>query len=332
MTQVLDLSKFVSTSRACKELGACRSTFYRSLKPATTNQQTGSGSFRALSAWERQKIVDVFCSEKYASMSTREAHFSLLDSGLYFGSLRTIYRVLSTAKLSRDKRNQRQAGKYHKPVLRTTAPNQVWTWDITELKSHLRGEKYYLFTVIDIFSRYVTGWMIDVEASAEHGQKLVLEACLNHEVSIENLTLHSDRGSQMRAQSWDDFKALLGITRSFSRPRVSNDNPFVESSYKTLKYCPEYPGKFTSLLDAQAFLQLWFNWYNKVHHHSGIADFTPESVHFDRYKPVLAKRQSALNQAYLSHPERFVNGKPTVSHPPKIVSINGDDKIKKEVI
>ena len=257
MTLVSEITPKIGVERACAELEVSTSAYYRwkSGNYKVYGPKPQRISHRRLSESERAAIVEVYCSDPYADLAVRQAYFRLLDSGKYFASLSTVYRILREYELTKEKRRQRSPGKYEKPVLEATGPNQVWTWDITELSGTARKEKYQLISVIDLFSRYIVGWMLDNSATTEHAQKLMVETMQKQHITKGQLTIHSDRGPQMKALSWNDLLDELGVDKSHSRPRVSNDNPVVESSFKTLKYSPDYPGKFTSLLDCKGFLQ-----------------------------------------------------------------------------
>jgi putative transposase len=217
----------------------------------------------------------VLLSEKYADLSPRQVYFDLLSQGIYLASLRSFYRVLAAERLVCDRRSQRRHPKYKKPMLVANGPNQVWTWDITLLPGARRGEFYYLSVSLDLFSRYVVGWMISTEATAETGQILISTAIDRQRVPPDSLILHSDRGPQMKCGSWSALEDSLGLTRSFSLPRVSDDNPHVEAHFKTFKYRPLYPGRFNSLEDSRGFCQDFFQRHNERHFHSGILDLTP---------------------------------------------------------
>ena len=234
-----------------------------------------------------------------------------------------MYRVLAErfGKLP-DRRAQRLVRHHAAPVLEATRPNQVWTWDITKLAGPERGLFYCLYVIVDLFSRHVVGWMIAERESAKLAQHLFGDTCLQHGIVAGALTVHADRGGPMRSEGLAQLFASLGVERSFSRPRVSDDNAFSESHFKTLKYQPDYPRRFASLLHARAWLQRFFEWYADEHHHSGLALFTPSEVFHGRVPQVAAARQRALDAAFAEHPERFPNGPPRAALPPARVSIN----------
>jgi putative transposase len=236
-------------------------------------------------------------------------------------SIRTIYRVLAARGETRERRNQRRPHVYAKPSLTATAANQVWTWDITKLATTAVGVFLHAYVIIDLFSRYVVGWMVASKESKHLAAQLFAETIARHGVE-PGLTVHSDRGSAMKSDTLAQLLATLGVQRSFSRPHVSDDNAFSESQFKTLKYQPDYPGRFTGELHARGWLAPFFGWHNDEHHHSSLALFTPADVFFGRVEQVRAVRQAALDAAHAAHPERFPHGPPRVTLPPDEVSIN----------
>jgi putative transposase len=211
-------------------------------------------------------------------------------------------------------------------VVTATGPNQVWTWDITLLPGRYRGEFFHLFVSIDLFSRYVVGWMVAAEATAESGQLLISTAMERQQIADGSLILHSDRGPQMKCKSWSALEEALGLTRSFSRPRVSDDNPFVEAHFKTLKYRAGYPGRFSSLEDARGFCQDFFRWYNESHFHSGISYLTPFSVHYGLADAILATRKYAVERGFNANPHRFARV-PSIQSVPTLVGINHQSEV-----
>ncbi len=232
-----------------------------------------------------------------------------------------MYRVLAAAGESIERRNQRPTQVHAKPSLSATAPNQVWTWDITKLATVERGVFLMAYVIIDLFSRYVVGWMLAGKECKHLAAQLFAETIARHGVE-PGLTVHADRGSAMKSDTLAQLLASLGASRSFSRPRVSDDNPFSESGFKTMKSQPDYPGRFTGELHGRGWLSQFFDWQNNDHHHTGLALFTPADVFHGRVEVVAAKRQTALDNAYAAHPERFPHGPPRVRRPPNIVHIN----------
>jgi len=267
-------------------------------------------------------VLSVLHSEEFVDAAPAAVCATLLDQGRYLCSPRTMYRLLSAADEVRERRHQLTHPHYQAPELLATAPNQVWSWDITKLRSLVKWTYYYLYVVLDIFSRYVTGWMVATCESAELAKQLLLESCLKQGIELDQLTVHSDRGPSMTSKSVELLLADLGVTRSLSRPHVSNDNPFSESQFKTLKYCPEFPDRFGSLQHARSFSDGFFSWYNKEHRHSGIAMLTPEMVHYGRAEEVIAARRLVLEEAYRRHPERFERKQPEPLQLPAAVWIN----------
>jgi transposase InsO family protein len=250
-----------------------------------------------------------------------EVFAALLSRGVYLASIRTFYRVLAELGESKERRNQRLPHPYVKPSLTATASNQVWTWDITKLATVQRGVFLHAYVIIDLFSRYVVGWMVAAKECQHLAAQLFADAVARHSVE-PGLTVHSDRGAAMKSDTLAQLLATLGANQSFSRPHVSDDNPFSEAQFKTLKYQPDYPGLFTGMLHARAWLEPFFGWHNDEHHHSGLALFTPAEVFFGRVTAVHAVRQDTLNAQYALHPGRFPNGPPIAALPPAEVHIN----------
>ena len=233
-----------------------------------------------------------------------------------------MYRLLAENDEVRERRNQLRHPVYAKPELLASEPCMVWSWDISKLRGPQKGHYYYLYVILDIFSRYVVGWMIAEVESAELAEQLIAETCLKQGVQRGQLTIHADNGAAMTAKSVAVLMADLGVAKSHSRPYQSNDNPYSEAHFKTLKYRPDYPDRFGSLADARAWAGQFFAWYNHEHHHSGLALLTPFDVHYGWTDQVLAQRQAVLDQAYAAHPERFVKGAPAPARPPEAAWIN----------
>jgi putative transposase len=250
-----------------------------------------------------------------------EVFAKLLSCGIYLASIRTFYRVLAELGESKERRNQRLPRSYVKPSLTATAPNQVWTWDITKLATLQRGVFLQLYVIIDLFSRYVVGWMLATKECKHLAAQLFAETVARHGIE-PGLTVHSDRGSAMKSDTLAQLLATLGVDQSFSRPHVSDDNPYSEAQFKTLKYQPDYPGRFAGEMHARGWLEPFFDWHNDDHQHSGLALFTPAEVFFGRVPAVHAVRQAALDAAYALHPNRFPNGPPKAALPPAEVHIN----------
>jgi len=313
----------VPVAQACDALGVSRATLYRNTQiamPAATSPRTASP--RRLSDPERQAVLDELHSEEFVDQPPAEVYAKLLSRGIYLASIRTFYRVLAASDESGERRAQRGPMKHAKPTLLATAPNQVWTWDITKLRGPLQGVFYCLYAVLDLFSRMTVGWLLAEVESAELAEHLFDETVARHNVGPGSLTVHADRGSAMRSDGLAQLLGSLGVARSFSRPHVSDDNAFSESQFKTLKYQPDYPERFSSLAHARAWCQEFFTWYNDHHQHSGLALFTPADVYYGRVDDIAARRQVALDAAYATHPERFPNGPPVAHRPPTSVAIN----------
>ena len=317
-----ELAKHVGVKPACSALEVSRSTLYRRRGPSTGQQQPRPTPARALSETERGEVFDTLCSERFVDRSPAEVVATLLDEEVYLCSERTMYRVLASEVPVQERRAQRTHPEYKKPELMATAPNQVWSWDITRLLGPKKWSYYYLYVIMDIYSRYVVGWMVaDRENSALAG-RLIQQSCLKHGVQPRLLTLHSDRGTPMTSQCTAQLLADLGVTRSLSRPQVSDDNPFSEAQFKTLKYHPSFPGRFGDQGQAKTFCRSFFRWYNAEHRHGGISMLTPEQVHFGNADQVIAGRKSVLREAWAAHPERFVRGVPKPKPLPEAVWIN----------
>lgn len=313
----------VPVSQACSALGISRATLYRQTQPARPpSVPVRAPSPRRLSDAERQAVLDTMHSEEFVDQPPTEAYARLLSRGVYLASIRTIYRVLAAFGESTERRAQRSPMTHVKPTLTATAPNQVWTWDITKLRGPLPGVFYCLYAILDLFSRMTVGWLLAERESAELAEHLFAESVARHGVEPGSLTVHADRGSAMRSDGVAQLLGSLGVVRSFSRPHVSDDNAFSESQFKTLKYQPDYPDRFASPPHAQAWCQEFFGWYNDHHQHSGLALFTPADVFYGRVEEVAGRRQVALDAAYAAHPERFPNGAPVVRRPPDSVAIN----------
>ena len=259
----------------------------------------------ALSAAERGTILEVLNSDRFADATPYTAFARLLDEGTYLASVRTLYRILAASGQSQERRNQLIHPAHAKPELLATGPNQVWSWDITRLRGSLKWQFFYLYVLIDIFSRYVVGWLVAGAENAGLAAALIEETCDKHGVARDSLILHSDRGSPMRAKSTAELLVDLGVAASFSRPRVSNDNPFSEAHFKTLKYRPDFPERFDSMEHARGHLRPFFHWYNHEHHHSRINFVTPAERHQGQDAEMLAKRHQLYQEARAQRPERW---------------------------
>ena len=322
MRLVEERDPVVPVDGACRALNVSRASLYRSRRPtAPPVTRERAPSPRRLPDAERQAILDVLHEAEFADQPPQEVYATLLSRGIYLASIRTMYRVLAEAGESNDRRLQRTPQAHAMPTVTATAPNQVWTWDITKLATTSKGVFLMAYVIIDLFSRFVVGWMVATKECKHLAAQLFAETIARHGVE-PGLQVHSDRGSAMKSDTLAQLLDSLGASRSFSRPRVSNDNPYSEAQFKTLKYQPDYPGRFESALHARGWLAPFFAWHNDDHHHSGLALFTPAEVFYGRVAVVAAIRQVALDTAYAANPERFPNGPPRVRLPPAVVAIN----------
>jgi putative transposase len=320
---VEELAPEIGTARACAVVGVVRSTVYRRRRPqAPRPRKERKPSSRALSTEERHAVIATLNSERFADKAPAQVHAVLLDEEQYLCSLRTMYRILAKHDQVRERRAQCRHPVYKKPELVATGPNQVWSWDITKLRGPTKGSHFSLYVILDVFSRCVVGWRVSRSESAAVAEHLVRESCRNHGIERGKLTLHADRGSPMTSKSFAILVADLGVAKTHSRPQVSNDNPFSEAQFKTLKYCPQYPERFGSLEHARQFCREFFDWYNNEHRHSGIGMLTPAAVHSGLGEAVLERRRVVLEAAYAKHPERFVRGTPKPGELPVAVWIN----------
>jgi putative transposase len=315
---------------ACAVLAVPRSSLYRA-RPAPAVPEVAAPPAepasrpappRALSPTEQAQVREVLNSERFQDLAPREIYAELLDAERYLCSISTMYRILAEHAEVRERRNQLRHPAYHKPELLATGPNQVWSWDITKLRGPSKGVYYYLYVIIDIYSRYVVGWLIAEVESAELAEQLIVETCAKQGVQRAQLTIHADNGSPMIAKTVAILLADLGVAKSHSRPHVSNDNPYSEAHFKTLKYRPDYPDRFGSLADARHWARSFFAWYNDQHHHSGLGLLTPAVVHTGRAETVRQQHQAVLRQAYQAHPERFTKGLPRPAQLPEAAWIN----------
>ena len=299
-----------------------RSTLYRRRRPVTSKPKRRPRPQRALDTTERERVLSAVHCERFVDKAPAQVWATLLDEGIYHCSIRTMYRILSEHGEVRERRNQLRHPNYQKPELVAEAPNQVWSWDITKLRGPVKWTYFYLYVILDIFSRYVTGWMLARRESAELARRLISESCLKQNIEADQLTIHADRGSSMRSKSVALLLADLGITKTHSRPYVSNDNPYSESQFKTMKYCPEFPSRFGCLEDGRLFCGGFFDYYNNAHRHSGLGLMTPAAVHYGRADELNAARRQVLLEAHRAHPERFVHGTPQPPVLPRQVWIN----------
>jgi putative transposase len=275
---------------------------------------------------ERQSVLDTLHSERFVDQAPAQVHAALLDEGQYLCSPRTMYRILDSAQEVKERRDQVRRPHYVRPELLAMAPNQVWSWDITKLMGPAKWSYFYLYVILDIFSRYVVGWMVAHRESAALAERLIRETIEKQGIEPGQLTLHADRGSSMTSKPVALLLADLGVLKTHSRPQVSNDNPFSESQFKTMKYRPEFPDRFGSLEDSRAFGHVFFPWYNDEHHHSALGFLTPAVVHHGLADAVRQQRREVLRAAYSAHPDRFVRGTPEPAALPQAVWINPPEK------
>ncbi len=305
----------------CTALGVGRATYYRWQSPRTAPRGGGCHP-RALSAEEHHKVLSVLHEERFCDQAPGEVYATLLDEGHYLCSERTMYRILAENHEVRERRDQLRHPRYTAPELLATRPNEVWSWDITKLLGPSKWTYFYLYVILDIFSRYVVGWMVAYRESAVLAQRLIEQTIKRQDIEPGKLTLHADRGSSMSSKAVALLLADLGVTKTHSRPHVSNDNPYSESQFKTMKYWPEFPERFGCLQDARGFCGGFFPWYNQKHHHSGLGFFTPFEVHFGQAEQRRVKRAVVLERAFEKNPERFVRGMPKPAALPTKVWIN----------
>ena len=330
MDAVIHLASSVGVVAACDFLAVARASFYRQRPllgpPASPAPVPGlserSAPARSLSPEERAGVLAILHGPRFQDRAPAAVQTTLLDEGQYLCSARTMYRLLEQAGESRERRDQLVHPPYQKPELLATAPNQLWSWDITKLLGPAKWTYFYLYVILDVFSRYVVGWMVAHRESAELAKQFIEETIGKHEISAGQLTLHADRGRVMTSKPVAFLMADLGVTKTHSRPYVSDDNPYSESQFRTLKYRPEFPDRFGCIQDGRAFCQQFFPWYNDEHRHSGLGLLTPAVVHFGQAPAVMAARQVVLDAAYQAHPNRFVRRPPKPLPLPPEVWIN----------
>ena len=324
MEAVEDLASTVGLKRACADLAVPRSGVYRrrARRDSPPIPPVARSSARRLKEEEKAAVLACLHEERFQDCSPAQVYASLLDSGQYHCSFRTMYRLLEAEGENRERRDQLIHPPYKKPELLATAPNQLWSWNITKLKGPVKWSFYYLYVLLDVFSRYVTGWMIAPCENAGLAKQLIEQACQQQKIVPGQLNIHADRGGPMTAQSLALMLADLGVSKTHSRPHVSDDNPFSEAHFKTLKYRPGYPDRFGSIQDANAFCLDFFHWYNHEHHHSGLRLLTPVTVHYGQAAQIVAQRQTVLDAAFQRHPERFVRKAPQHPSLPAAVWIN----------
>ena len=303
MTAATELATIAGIRAACQALALSRASYYRKLHPGSSPSPISRRPpARALRSEERQTVLACLHEERFQDRSPAAVYATLLDEGTYHCSISTMYRVLDEHDESHERRNQLLHPPYQKPELMATAPNQLWSWDISKLLGPVKWTYFYLYVILDVFSRYVTGWMVAYRESAELAKRLIEESCKKQNIQPGQLTLHADRGTSMRSKPVALLLADLGVTKTHSRPHVSDDNPFSESQFRTMKYRPEFPDRFGCIQDSRAFCQSFFRWYNDEHRHSGIGLLTPATVHYGQAENILRQRQDVLDVAYQLHP------------------------------
>ncbi len=314
-----ELAKQTCVRRAAALLGRPRATHYRRHQPPKLGPPVPRPApANALTETERQHVLAVLRSPEYSDLAPAQVWARLLDDGVYLCSIATMYRLLAVAGENRERRRQRTHPAKKKPELIARGPNEVWSWDITKLRGPTRGVYYELFVIIDIYSRYVIAWCIAPAETGELAKEFIDAAIQSQGVARNQLTLHADRGTSMTSKPVAQLLVDLGVARSHSRPHVSNDNPYSEAAFKTLKYCPAFPTNFGSIHDARAFCETFFAYYNHEHRHSGIALHTPASVHYGTSTEISAQRAATLDAAYAANPDRFRGRRPA---PPKLPTV-----------
>jgi len=327
----------VPVSHGCAAFGLARSSYYHahsslgSVSEMDAPETERSTSTRALSTTERQTVYDLLVSDRFVDDAPRQVYATLLDEGEYHCSVSTMYRILREHNALSERRNQRQHPKRVKPQLQAQVPNQLWSWDITKLRTETKHLFFYLYVILDVFSRYVVGWMIADHESAELAKQVIAHSCDQQQIVSEQLTLHADRGGPMTALTTAQLLASLGVQKTHSRPYTPNDNAFSEAQFKTMKYRPDFPAAFGDIEQSREWARRFFHWYNHKHCHTGLALLTPATVHQGRHTTVIEQRTTVLQAAYALHPERFVNGPPQHPHPKGQVWINPPEQPDDEV-
>ncbi len=322
---IAELAPIVGKRAACAALGRSRATYYRRHRrspPPPRQPRAQTPQPRALSQTERSQVLGILHEQRFVDQAPATIYATLLDEGRYVCSVPTMYRVLRAADEVHERRRLARHPATVKPELVATSPNRVWSWDITKLLGPEKWTYFHLYVIIDIYSRYVLGWLLAKRETAELAEHLIAETIRKHDVLADQLTIHADRGTSMASKTVALLLADLGVTKSHSRPHCSNDNPYSEAQFKTLKYRPEFPDRFGSIDDGRAFCRRFFRWYNHDHRHSGIGFHTPAAVHFGRAESIHLERVRVLQTAYAAHPERFVRHPPIPPQLPGVAWIN----------
>jgi putative transposase len=321
MRTVTEIGPLLGIAPVCEALGLPKATYYRQLKPRPPAAPR-SPSHRSLGAEERRAVLDVLHEPRFGDLAPAEVYATLLDEGRYLCSERTMYRVLAENAEVRERRNQLRHPKYKAPELLATAPNQLWSWDITKLLGPRKWTYFYLYVILDVYSRYVVGWMLAHRETAALAERLIRETCERQDIQPDQLTIHADRGTSMKSKPVALLLTDLGVTKSHSRPHVSNDNPFSESQFKTMKYRPDFPDRFGCIEHGRAHCGDFFPWYNNEHRHGGLGLLTPHDVHYGLAAARLQARDAVLTAAFAARPERFPAGAPSAGVVPTEVWIN----------
>lgn len=322
---IAELAPIVGKRAACAALGRSRATYYRQHRqspPPPRQPRAPTPQPRALSQTERTEVLGILHEERFVDQAPATIYATLLDEGRYVCSVPTMYRVLRAADEVHERRRQARHPATVKPELVATGPNSVWSWDITKLLGPEKWTYYHLYVIIDIYSRYVPGWLLAARETAELAEHFIAETIRKHNIVADQLIIHADRGTSMASKTVALLLADLGATKSHSRPHCSNDNPYSEAQFKTLKYRPEFPDHFGSIEDGRGFCRRFFRWYNHDHRHSGIGLHTPAAVHFGRAEGIQIERARVLQTAFTAHPERFVRQPPTPPRLPRVAWIN----------
>ena len=320
MSTVTEMGAVLGVAIVCAALGVARASYYRRLLPKALRSRKAPP--RRLADHEREAVLAVLHEPRFADLAPAEVYATLLDEGRYLCSERTMYRVLAENSEVRERRNQLRHPSYAAPELLATAPNQLWSWDITKLLGPVKWTYYYLYSIMDVFSRYAVGWMVAHRESAALAERLIEETCRRQRICPGQLTIHADRGTSMTSKPVALLLSDLGVTKSHSRPHVSNDNPYSEAQFKTLKYRPAFPERFGSVEDSRGACGDFFRWYNLEHHHSGLGLLTPHDVHHGLAKARVEARSATLAGAFREHPERFTRGLPQPPALPTAAWIN----------
>jgi putative transposase len=331
MNTIKTLGPELGIVATCAALSFARATYYRQLQPVH-GPAPKRDSPRALAANERKAVLEVLHEDRFVDLAPAEIYATLLDEGRYLCSERTMYRVLAENQEVRERRDQLRHPQYAAPELLATKPNQLWSWDITKLLGPAKWSYFYLYVVLDVFSRYVVGWLVADAESSLLAERLITDAYDRHGIKPGQLGVHADRGPSMKSNHVAMLLANLGVTKTHSRPHVSDDNPYSEAQFKTLKYRPDFPERFGCIEDAQAFNGDFFRWYNNEHHHTGLGLLTPADVHFGRAGDRHASRTIVLEAAHRAHPERFVAGTPIPPALPTAAWINKPKSVDGSVI